>query len=92
VGPWLTTPDEVDDPDDLDLLLTVNGEVRPKTNTSRMMFGTRRLIAYASSFYTLLAGDILFTGRPDGVSRVHPGDEMYVEIASVGAMTVKVLS
>jgi 2-keto-4-pentenoate hydratase/2-oxohepta-3-ene-1,7-dioic acid hydratase in catechol pathway len=92
VGPWLTTPDEVADPDNLDLLLTVNGEVRQKTNTNRMIFGTRRLIAYASSFYTLYAGDILFTGTPDGVSRVHPGDEMYVEIESVGAMTVKVLT
>ncbi len=91
VGPWLTTPDEVVDPDDLDLTLSVNGEVRQQTNTSRMIFGTRRLIAYASSFYTLYPGDILFTGTPDGVSRVNPGDEMYVEIKSVGAMTVTVM-
>jgi 2-keto-4-pentenoate hydratase/2-oxohepta-3-ene-1,7-dioic acid hydratase in catechol pathway len=92
VGPWLTTPDEVEDPDDLELQLTVNGEVRQKTNTSQMIFGTRRLIAYASAFYTLHAGDILFTGTPDGVSRVYPGDEMFVEIESVGAMKVKVLN
>lgn len=91
VGPWLTTPDEVADPDDLVLTLSVNGAVRQQTNTSRMIFGTRRLIAYASSFYTLYPGDILFTGTPDGVSRVNPGDEMYVEIESVGAMTVKVI-
>lgn len=90
VGPWLTTPDEVDDPDNLDLHLTVNGEPRQSTNTSRMIFGVRKLIAYASSFYTLYPGDILFTGTPDGVSRVFPGDEMRVEIQSVGAMTVKV--
>lgn len=92
VGPWMITPDEVPDPDNLDLLLTVNGEVRQKSNTSRMIFGTRQLIAYASSFYTLIPGDILFTGTPEGVSRVHPGDEMYVEIESVGSMTVKILS
>lgn len=91
VGPWLTTPEEVADPDDLELLLTVNGEVRQKTNTDRMIFKTRKLIAYASSFYTLHPGDILFTGTPDGVSRVHAGDEMYVEIESVGSMTVKVV-
>ncbi len=90
IGPWLTTPDEVSDPDDLELRLTVNGELRQQTNTSRMIFGTRRLIAYASSFYTLQPGDLLFTGTPDGVSRVHPGDEMRVEIESIGAMTVRV--
>jgi 2-keto-4-pentenoate hydratase/2-oxohepta-3-ene-1,7-dioic acid hydratase in catechol pathway len=92
VGPWLTTPDEVENPDDLELRLTVNGETRQTTNTSRMIFSTRRLIAYASSFYTLYPGDILFTGTPDGVSRVYPGDEMFVEIESVGAMKVKVLN
>jgi 2-keto-4-pentenoate hydratase/2-oxohepta-3-ene-1,7-dioic acid hydratase in catechol pathway len=91
VGPWLTTPEEVADPDNLELLLTVNGEQRQKTNTNRMIFNTRKLIAYASSFYTLYPGDIIFTGTPDGVSRVYPGDEMYVEIESVGSMQVKVL-
>ena len=91
VGPWLTTAEEVADPDQLNLRLKVNGEVRQDTNTNRMIFSTRKLIAYASSFYTLYPGDILFTGTPDGVSRVHPGDEMHVEVESVGEMTVKVL-
>ncbi|NQD93609.1 fumarylacetoacetate hydrolase family protein, partial [Pseudomonas sp. CrR25] len=91
VGPWLTTPDEVSDPDNLELHLTVNGETRQKTNTNLMIYKTRKLISYASSFYTLYPGDVLFTGTPDGVSRVYAGDEMYVEIESVGEMTVKVV-
>ncbi|MNY64284.1 Ureidoglycolate lyase [compost metagenome] len=91
MGPWLTTPDEVSDPDNLELHLTVNGETRQKTNTNLMIYKTRKLISYASSFYTLYPGDVLFTGTPDGVSRVYAGDEMYVEIESVGEMTVKVV-
>ena len=90
VGPWLVTRDEIADPEDLALALWVNGEIRQESNTAYHIFGVRRLIAYASSFYTLHPGDIIMTGTPEGVGPVVPGDVMRVEIEGIGAMEVKV--
>jgi 2,4-didehydro-3-deoxy-L-rhamnonate hydrolase len=73
-GPWMVTADEIPDPDALPLTLTVNGEVRQKSNTSDLIYNCRRLIEFASSFYTLYPGDLLYTGTPEGVGPVKPGD------------------
>jgi 2,4-diketo-3-deoxy-L-fuconate hydrolase len=73
-GPWMVTADEIPDPDALPLTLTVNGEVRQKSNTSDLIYDCRRLIEFASSFYTLYPGDLLYTGTPEGVGPVKPGD------------------
>ncbi len=90
LGPWLVTAEDVPDPDALDFELRVNGEVRQKSNTRHLDYDVRRLIAYASSFYTLLPGDIIMTGTPAGVGPVKPGDTMSVEMERIGAMTVRV--
>src|SRR5271169_3472243 len=73
-GPWMVTADEIPDPDAVPLTLTVNGEVRQSSNTSDLIYNCRRLIEFASSFYTLYPGDLLYTGTPEGVGPVKPGD------------------
>ena len=73
-GPWMVTADEVPDPDALPLTLEVNGEVRQNSNTSQLIYNCRRLIEFASEFYTLYPGDLVYTGTPDGVGPVKPGD------------------
>lgn len=61
--------------------MTLNGEVRQQANTSQMLFGVDRLIAYVSQFMTLKIGDLLFTGTPVGVGPVQPGDRLVAELA-----------
>jgi 2,4-didehydro-3-deoxy-L-rhamnonate hydrolase len=90
LGPWLVTADEIADPDNVDFALTVNGEVRQDANTSDLIYGIAKLIAYGSSFYTLLPGDVIYTGSPEGVSPVKPGDVMVARSPAIGSMEVKV--
>jgi 2-keto-4-pentenoate hydratase/2-oxohepta-3-ene-1,7-dioic acid hydratase in catechol pathway len=90
LGPWLLTSDELSDPSNLDLTLAVNGEMRQSANTRDLIIGVAELIAYASSFYTLMPGDVLLTGTPEGVSPIQAGDVMRAAIAQIGAMDVKV--
>jgi 2,4-diketo-3-deoxy-L-fuconate hydrolase len=73
-GPWMVTADEVSDPDALPLTLEVNGEVRQSSNTSMLIYNCRRLIEFASAFYTLYPGDLIYTGTPEGVGPIRPGD------------------
>jgi 2-keto-4-pentenoate hydratase/2-oxohepta-3-ene-1,7-dioic acid hydratase in catechol pathway len=82
-GPWMVTADEIPDPDALPLTLTVNGEVRQKSNTSDLIYNCRRLIEFASAFYTLYPGDLLYTGTPEGVGPVKPGDVIVCRSAPV---------
>jgi len=90
LGPWMTTADEIDDPDDLDFRLTVNGEVRQESNTKLLIFSCRKLIEYASRFYTLYPGDILMTGTPQGVGPLEPGDRLECQVDIIGRMQVDV--
>jgi 2-keto-4-pentenoate hydratase/2-oxohepta-3-ene-1,7-dioic acid hydratase in catechol pathway len=90
LGPWLVTPDEVPDPNQLALKLSVNGEVRQNSNTRAMIFDVQRLIEYASTSYTLYPGDIIMTGTPDGVGPVEPGDLIEAEVAQVGRLSIVV--
>ncbi|MES2537143.1 MAG: fumarylacetoacetate hydrolase family protein [Pseudomonadota bacterium] len=91
-GPWMVTPDEVPDPDQLDLWLKVNGETRQQSNTRHLVYDIARLIEYASSFYTLQPGDIIMTGTPDGVGPVRPGDLIEAGIEHVGEFSIRVAS
>jgi 2-keto-4-pentenoate hydratase/2-oxohepta-3-ene-1,7-dioic acid hydratase in catechol pathway len=90
LGPWLVTADEIEDPNNLDLKITVNGEVRQDSNTKLMILNVRQLIEYASSFYTLQPGDIIITGTPEGVSPIVPGDTVVATIEKIGSMEVEV--
>lgn len=90
LGPWLVTSDEIANPHDLDMSLSVNGEVRQDSNTRYLRMNVEQLIAFASSFYTLYPGDVIMTGTPAGVGPVRSGDEIFAQIQSVGEMTVAV--
>jgi 2-keto-4-pentenoate hydratase/2-oxohepta-3-ene-1,7-dioic acid hydratase in catechol pathway len=90
LGPWLVTKDEIADPDALDFSLWVNRELRQKSNTRHLVFGVARLIEFASSFYTLHPGDVIYTGTPAGVGPVAPGDLIRVEMQGIGSMEVPV--
>jgi 2-keto-4-pentenoate hydratase/2-oxohepta-3-ene-1,7-dioic acid hydratase in catechol pathway len=76
LGPWIVTADEIANPDDVPLSLTVNGETRQDTNTSYLIYDIRRLIEFASEYYTLHPGDVYYTGTPEGVGPVKPGDRL----------------
>jgi len=90
LGPWLVTPDEIPNPGELDLRISVNGEVRQNSNTKYLILGVPELIEFASSFYTLYPGDIIITGTPEGVSPIHPGDMIVASIEKIGTMEVMV--
>lgn len=90
LGPCFVTKDEIADPGNLDLELSVNGETRQKTNTRYLIYDVPRLIEYASSFYTLYSGDVIMTGTPEGVAAVKPGDLITLVIEKVGRMQVAV--
>jgi 2-keto-4-pentenoate hydratase/2-oxohepta-3-ene-1,7-dioic acid hydratase in catechol pathway len=89
-GPWLTTKDEVPDPNDLRLSIKVNDETRQDSRTSRMVYSVHRLIEYATSMYTLYPGDLIFSGTPEGVGPVKPGDVLTAEIERVGRFDVRI--
>ena len=92
VGPWLVTPDEVGDCQELDMFLDVNGRRMQTGNTRTMIFPVAECIAYVSRFITLHPGDLLITGTPPGVGEgqkpdkifLKPGDTMYLGIAKLG--------
>jgi 2,4-didehydro-3-deoxy-L-rhamnonate hydrolase len=90
LGPWFVTADEVSDPAALDLELKVNGETRQRANTRDLIIPIPELIAFASSFYTLMPGDVLLTGTPEGVGPIAPGDVLDASISGIGAMRVRV--
>jgi len=90
LGPWLVTADEIPDPSNLDLSITVNGELRQKANTRDMILGVPELIEFASSFYTLFPGDVLLSGTPEGVGPIHAGDLLHAHIDRIGDMEVRV--
>jgi 2-keto-4-pentenoate hydratase/2-oxohepta-3-ene-1,7-dioic acid hydratase in catechol pathway len=90
LGPWLTTADEIGDPNRLDLSITVNGEPRQKSNTRYLVYDVERLIEFGSSMYTLYPGDIIMTGTPAGVAPVKPGDTLHACVEGVGEADVRI--
>jgi len=90
VGPWLVTADEIANPNDLTATLSVNGELRQTARTKDLIYDIGRLIEFASSFYTLYPGDIYFTGTPEGVAPVKPGDVIRAQCAPIGELEIKV--
>jgi 2-keto-4-pentenoate hydratase/2-oxohepta-3-ene-1,7-dioic acid hydratase in catechol pathway len=90
LGPWMVTADEIANPDNLQLQLGVNNELRQNANTENMVYSIRRLIEFSSAFYTLHPGDVIYTGTPEGVSPIRPGDTLVAEIEKIGRMEVAV--
>jgi 2-keto-4-pentenoate hydratase/2-oxohepta-3-ene-1,7-dioic acid hydratase in catechol pathway len=92
VGPWITTSDEVGAPDDLDMRLWVNGELRQHAIANEMVVGIREQIELCSSVTRLEPGDIIASGTMAGVGPLVPGDSVEIEIARVGRMKLAVTS
>jgi 2-keto-4-pentenoate hydratase/2-oxohepta-3-ene-1,7-dioic acid hydratase in catechol pathway len=91
MGPWLTTRDEIADPDNLAFRLTVNGEERTVDTTASLVLGIADLVEHAASVMTLHPGDVIFSGTPPpGLGPVVPGDVMHVTMEGLGEMTVAV--
>lgn len=97
IGPFLATKDEVADPHNLHLWLTVNGQKMQDSSTSNLVFNVPQLVSYVSRFMTLLAGDIISTGTPHGVGLamkppvyLKPGDVMELGIDGLGVSKQKV--
>lgn len=82
--------EKVNNPNQLELTLKVNGEVRQQGNTNMMMRSVEQIISEISQFYTLEPGDIILTGTPAGVSRMVSGDRLFGEIEQVGSLEVTV--
>lgn len=91
MGPWLTTRDEIADPDNLEFRLKVNGEDRQIDSTRRLVLGIAELVEHAASVMTLHPGDVIFSGTPPGsAGPVVPGDVMHARMEGLGEMTVQV--
>jgi 2-keto-4-pentenoate hydratase/2-oxohepta-3-ene-1,7-dioic acid hydratase in catechol pathway len=93
IGPWIVTPEEIGNPAMLEIVFRRNGVEKQRSNTSQMLFGIPRLIAELSKGMTLLPGDVIATGTPEGVgfARTPPefladGDVMEVEIQNIGIL------
>ena len=90
LGPWLVTADEVPDPGNLALRITVNGATRQDAHTSDLILSVAQLIEWGSAFYTLHPGDVILTGTPSGVGATVPGDRLECEIEGVGKLNVTI--
>ena len=99
-GPWLVTPDEVGDPQNLDLWLEVDGKRYQDGNTKTMVYGVEYLIHYLSQFFSLNTGDVISTGTPPGVGMgqkpepiyLRPGQTMHLGIENLGIQTQRVVA
>ena len=99
IGPWLVTSDELPDPQSIPLELAVNGETKQKSNTADMIFPVAEVVSYLSQFMTLLPGDVVITGTPQGVGlgmKPHPqflrrGDIMTLSAGPLGTQRQRVI-
>jgi len=99
IGPAIVTADEIGDPHNLDISLTLSGEVMQNSNTRHLIFGVPKLIAFLSSVFTLEPGDIISTGTPAGVGFARkpprwlkPGDEVLVRVEGLGELVNPVVA
>jgi 2-keto-4-pentenoate hydratase/2-oxohepta-3-ene-1,7-dioic acid hydratase in catechol pathway len=101
LGPYVVTADEVGNPNQLEIRLTLNGEVRQHSNTSDMIFHCDEIISCLSRHMTLYPGDVILTGTPEGVIMGYPperqvylkdGDVVTVEIEKLGALTNRMVA
>lgn len=98
MGPWIVTTDELTNPSGLGLTLSVNGEIRQKTNTENLVFSVPYLVSFLSNLVTLEPGDIILTGTPGGVgvamdppTFLKDGDVVKIEIDQIGVLENKVV-
>jgi 2-keto-4-pentenoate hydratase/2-oxohepta-3-ene-1,7-dioic acid hydratase in catechol pathway len=93
IGPYLVTPDELDDPNDIGLGCRLNGQQMQGDRTKNMIFSVAELVAYLSAVLPLLPGDLIFTGTPSGIGwtrnpqvTLSAGDELVTDFDGIGSM------
>jgi acylpyruvate hydrolase len=93
MGPWLVTKDEIPDPHSLEIVLTVNGEERQRSNTKNLVFNVHYLVEFLSHIMTLEPGDVVCTGTPGGVGVarnpqvfLQDGDVVRIEVEKIGVL------
>jgi 2,4-didehydro-3-deoxy-L-rhamnonate hydrolase len=96
-GPWLVTPDEIADPQNLEVMCEVSGQVMQKASTKDMIFDCATIVSYTSQFLTLMPGDLIATGTPSGVGLgrnrfLKPGDIMHLTITGLGEQRQNVVA
>lgn len=98
IGPWLTTADDIEDPQNLGLRSFVNGELRQNSNTSDMIFSVYDMVEHMSSVMTLEPGDLFITGTPEGVGAgfkpaklLQAGDVVRVELDQLGHLEAEII-
>lgn len=98
-GPWLVTPDEFPNRDDIAVRCTVDGEVRQESSTSDLIFSVAELVSYLSGICELQPGDLIFTGTPAGVAAgrdddawLKAGQELVTTVAGIGELRQTVVS
>ena len=98
IGPWLVTPDEIADPQNLKMQLSVNGEVKQAGSTATMVYGVKYLVSYLSGCMTLYPGDIISTGTPPGVGMgqkppryLRAGDRVELSVEGLGSQQQEVV-
>ncbi len=87
LGPWIITHFDLDEASNLEIRTSLDGEVKQSGSTSQMVVGIADLVAYISSYTTLLPGDVILTGTPEGVGPMQPGQEISIEIDGMGTLT-----
>jgi 2-keto-4-pentenoate hydratase/2-oxohepta-3-ene-1,7-dioic acid hydratase in catechol pathway len=97
LGPWLVTTDEIPDPSKLTLTTRLNGQQVQHANTDQLIYSIPQIIAFCSDFTTLLPGDVIATGTPEGVGHgrkpplwMKPGDTLEVEISKIGILRTRI--
>ena len=90
LGPWIVTKDEIDEPQDLSIKVLQNGKEAMTAHTSDMICGLREHIRFLTSCLTLRPGDLITTGTPAGVSKLHDGDHLKGTIEKIGGMELNV--
>jgi 2-keto-4-pentenoate hydratase/2-oxohepta-3-ene-1,7-dioic acid hydratase in catechol pathway len=98
LGPWIVTADEIPDPDRLRIQTRVNGNTVQDGNTANLIFSGATIAAYASGAMTLMPGDLIATGTPEGIGAsrkppmfLHHGDTVEVEIERIGHITNRIV-
>jgi 2-keto-4-pentenoate hydratase/2-oxohepta-3-ene-1,7-dioic acid hydratase in catechol pathway len=98
LGPWVVSADQIPDPQNLRIATYVNGEQRQSSNTADMIYSCAQIVSYCSRHLTLLPGDIIYTGTPEGVILgyppqrqvwLKPGDRVVTEVEKCGTLEVR---
>jgi 2-keto-4-pentenoate hydratase/2-oxohepta-3-ene-1,7-dioic acid hydratase in catechol pathway len=98
LGPWMVTTDEIPDPTRLTLMTRLNGTEMQRSGTDLLIYSIPHIIAFCSDFTTLVPGDVIATGTPEGVGHrrdpqlwMKPGDVLEVEITGIGTLRTRIV-